>query len=221
MTLDAGARVAGHTRDQAAFWHASGDVDLAVFATWASDLITFVAQGAEGREVATNIGRARILGLELGAHGEIGPFFARVAYTLLSTDDLSACASSGGITSVAGPCVRPPLPGRPTDDLVSDVGVHVGPVRARYGVDVTSGEFADTVADVPVPARMLQSVGASLDVPRVRGLRVAIDVRNLFDVRTGTYAGGFGPTQEPIGDAYLYPLPGRSVLGTIRYEATR
>ena len=99
--------------------------------------------------------------------------------------------------------------------------MHVGPVRARYGVDVTSGEYADSVADVPVPARVLQSTGASLDVPRVPGLRIAIDVRNLFDVRTGTYNGGFAATQEPIGDAYLYPLPGRSVLGTIRYEVTR
>jgi outer membrane receptor protein involved in Fe transport len=64
-------------------------------------------------------------------------------------------------------------------------------------------------------------VRAELDVPHVPGLRVAIDVRNLFDVRTGTYAGGFSPKLEPIGDAYLYPLPGRSIMGTIRYETTR
>jgi outer membrane receptor protein involved in Fe transport len=204
-------------------------VDLSVFATWATDLITFVPQGAEGREIATNIGRARILGLELGAHGEVGPFFARVAYTLLSSENLSACAAPVGsmITTTRGPCDRPPLPGRPADDLVSDAGVHVGPARVRYGVDVVSGEYVDTVANVSIPARVLQSTGASLDVPRVPGLRVAIDVRNLFDVRTGLYVGGFAQgaqaplTPEPIGDAYLYPLPGRSLMGTIRYETTR
>ena len=222
VTVDAGARLAGKTHGNGSF-RASGDIDLSVFATWATDLITFVAQGAEGREVATNIGRARILGLELGAHGEVGPFFARVAYTLLSSENLSACGSPIGsmIASTRSVCYRPPLPGRPADDLVSDAGLHLGPVRVRYGIDVTSGEFADSVANVPVPARVLQSTGASLDVPHVPGLRVAFDVRNLFDVRTGIYPGGFAQTQEPIGDAYLYPLPGRSILGTIRYETTR
>ncbi len=222
VTVDAGARLAGRTHDSGVLdWHASGDLDVSVFATWATDLITFVAQGAQGSALATNIGRARILGLELGAHGEVGPFFARVAYTLLSTENLSACSGNGTITFTASTCVRPPLPGRPSDDLVTDVGVHLGPVRARYGLDVVSGEYADTIGDVGVPARVLQSTGASLDVPHVPGLRIAIDVRNLFDVRTGTYAGAFGPIREPIGDAYLYPLPGRSVLGTIRYETTR
>jgi hypothetical protein len=222
VTIDAGARVAGKTQDPAAhYWHASGDLDVSVFATWASDLITFVAQGAYGRDVATNIGRARILGVELGAHGEVGPFFARLAYTLLSTENESTCSANGEITSAAGACVRPPLPGRPSDDLVSDAGIHLGPVRARYGVDVVSGEYADTVGDIGVPARVLQSTGVSLDVPHVPGLRLAVDVRNLFDVRTGTYAGGFAPAREPIGDAYLYPLPGRSILATLRYETTR
>ncbi len=222
VTVDAGGRLAGQTKD-GGHWRASGDVDLSVFGTWATDLITFVAQGAEGREVATNIGRARILGLELGAQGEVGPFFARVAYTLLASENLSACASrvTSTITTTPGACDRPPLPGRPSDDLLTDAGVHLGPVRLRYGVDVVSGEYADSIANVPVPARVLQSTGASLDVPRVPGLRLAVDARNLFDVRTGTYPGGFAPVQEPIGDAYLYPLPGRSILGTIRYETTR
>ena len=134
VTFDAGARVAGKTGGSGggtggtSYWRAKGDLDVSVFSTWATDLITFVAQGALGREVATNIGRARILGLELGGHGEVGPFFARVAYTRLGTDNESACASVGGISTTRGPCVRPPLPGRPNDDLVSDVGVHVGPV---------------------------------------------------------------------------------------------
>jgi hypothetical protein len=222
VTVDAGGRLAGKTTDRG-YWRASGNVDLSVFATWATDLITFVPEGAEGREIATNIGRARILGLELGAQGEVGPFFARIAYTLLATDNLSACASrvTSTITTTQGPCDRPPLPGRPSDDLLTDAGVHLGPVRLRYGVDLVSGEYADSIANVPVPARILQSTGASLDVPRVPGLRLAVDVRNLFDVRTGTYPGGFAPTPEPIGDAYLYPLPGRSIIGTIRYETTR
>jgi len=47
-------------------------------------------------------------------------------------------------------------------------------------------------------------------------VRVAVDVRNLFDVRTGTYDGLLG-ARFPIGDLYEYPLPGRSVLVTARY----
>ena len=67
--------------------------------------------------------------------------------------------------------------------------------------------------------RVLASTGLRVDV--ARGVRVAIDVRNLFDVRTGTYAGALGPVREPIGDYYEYPHPGRSVLVIARFTEAR
>ena len=49
----------------------------------------------------------------------------------------------------------------------------------------------------------------------------ALDVRNLFDLRTSNYQGQFGPYALPIGDSYNYPLPGRSILLSVRYVSNR
>jgi len=70
-----------------------------------------------------------------------------------------------------------------------------------------------------VPPRVLASAGVRVDV--TREVRLALDVRNLFDVRTGTYEGALGPVREPIGDSYEYPLPGRSFLVSARFTEAR
>ncbi|MGO9833981.1 MAG: TonB-dependent receptor domain-containing protein [Polyangiaceae bacterium] len=203
-TVDAGGRLSeGHDRLRMA-------IELVTFATWADDLITFVPTGAYGRSKATNIGRARMLGAEVDGRAQAGPVELRVSYTALAAENESAC------TAVVGPCEHPPLPARPANDVVADAIVHHGPASVRAGVDAITGMFADLAGSIPVPPRVLASVGARVDV--VRGVRLAVDVRNLFDVRTGTYGGALGPVREPIGDYYEYPLPGRSVLFTARFS---
>ena len=77
---------------------------------------------------------------------------------------------------------------------------------------------ADLAGQVAVPPRVLHSAGARLAVPHATGLTLALDVRNLFDLRVVEYAGAIGPAREPIGDAYEYPLPGRTVLVSARYD---
>jgi vitamin B12 transporter len=182
--------------------------ELVGFATWAKDLIIFVPRGFEQLLQAENIGLARIYGVEASAGAWGYGFDARLAYTGLMTFDDSLAGS-------------PPLPERPANDLVADVGYSLGPARVRYGVDAVTGTYADNVGTVLVPPRVLQSTGVRVDVPGVRGLRVALEIRNLFDVRTVTYAGGFGgPTALPIGDQYNYPLPGRSFLVTARWTSS-
>jgi vitamin B12 transporter len=99
------------------------------------------------------------------------------------------------------------------------VGYSLGPVRVRYGIDAVAGLSADLVGDIPVPPRILSSSGARIDVPGVPGLRVAVDIRNLFDVRTVGYPGFAGRDVLPIGDQYDYPLPGRSFLLTARWSS--
>ena len=185
-------------------------IDLAFFATYADDLITFVNVGAYGRAKATNIGRARLLGAEADVRARVAALEVRAAYTGLSTTNLADC------NYTSGACERPPLPGRPTHDLVADVAYAIGPVRVRWGLDVVAGITTSLTGDVGVRARMLHSTGAQLDVPGVRGLRVALDVRNVFDARVATYEGALGPVREPIGDMYQYPLPGRSFLLSAR-----
>jgi outer membrane cobalamin receptor len=201
-TIDAGARVTSPRGRPA---HAQAEV--ALFATWAKDLIVFVPEGFESLLKAENIGTARLYGVEASAGVWGYGFDARVAYTGLLTFDDSKPGS-------------PPLPERPANDLVADVGYTLGPVRARYGVDAVTGTYFDNFGTIQVPPRILQSTGVRLDVPHVRGLRVAFEVRNLFDVRTATYAGFAGPTLLPIGDQYAYPLPGRSFLVTVRWTSS-
>jgi iron complex outermembrane receptor protein len=185
--------------------------EVAGFATWAQDLIVFVAYGERGIRAANIAGGARLFGGEGDIRARAYGFDLRAAYTALLTLDDGECsgAPSG--------CKPPPLPGRPANDLVGDVSYTLGPASVRYGVDWVSGMTAGMDGTIYVPARVLQSVGAHLDVPRVPGLRVGFDVRNLLDVRTGTYAGQAGPVREPIGDLYSYPLPGRTFLATVKW----
>jgi outer membrane receptor protein involved in Fe transport len=133
----------------------------------------------------------------------------RASYTGLATENDASC------TAVTGGCARPPLPGRPASDLVGDARVRVGPAVLRVGVDAVTGMVADVAGSILVPARVLASTGVRVDV--VRGVRLALDVRNLLDVRTATYAGALGPVHEPIGDYYEYPLPGRSFMVSARF----
>ncbi|HEX8794702.1 MAG TPA: TonB-dependent receptor [Polyangiaceae bacterium] len=203
-TIDAGAR---GTRRIGALAVA---LELDGFATWADDLITFVPQGAYGRAKATSVGTARLAGIEADARVRFGLLELRGAYTGLLTENDSACEP------VVGPCVHPGLPGRPANDLVADLIGYAGPASLRVGVDAVTGMLADVSGSIGVPPRVLASAGARVDV--TRGVRLALDVRNLFDQRTGTYQGALGPVHEPIGDYYEYPLPGRSFLVSARFE---
>jgi outer membrane cobalamin receptor len=205
-TVDAGAR--GSRRLGAV--HAG--FELVGFATWADDLITFVPTGAYGKAKATNIGRARLAGIEADARVAVGAVEVRAAYTGL----LTANEGDAACTMVVGRCQRPPLPGRPQHDLLADAVQHFGPASVRVGVDAVTGIVTDLSGSTEVPPRVFVSAGARLDV--TRGVRLAVDVRNLFDVRTGTYQGLTGPVREPVGDSYDYPLPGRSVLFSARFS---
>jgi hypothetical protein len=205
LTADAGARYAAKSRR----WHAVLEVDG--FATHASDLITLVPEGALGLLKAENIASARILGIEASADLRGYGFDLRAAYTGLRTfdDDPSDC------TDCKTP---PPLIGRPANDFIGDAAYALGPVRVRYGIDVIAGLYADRDGQTLVPDRVLQSTGIRVSVPWVRALRLAFDVNNLFDVRTGLSPGFAGPTREPIGDQFDYPLPGRTFLFTARWS---
>lgn len=208
FTADAGARFT--RRYGVLHLHASASG----FATWARDLITFVPTGAYGRGRATNIGEARMVGLEAELRATVVGFDARLSSTSLRTENGAECQ----YTSSA--CERPALPGRPAHDLVGDLAWEHGPVRLRYGVDMVSGIFTDLKGAVEVPARVLHGAGLRVLVPNIPGLSLSLDVRNLFDLRAVDYRGVTGPVREPIGDLYDYPLPGRRVLFSARWTST-
>ncbi len=199
-TFDLGARWAGRAG------RLRVSAEAVAFASWARELITYVLVSARGVPKAVNIGEARILGLEASLAAQLGGARLRASYTGLSTANLSACSAT----------LCPSLPGRPARDLSADVSYALGPVTVRYGVDALAGMMADAAATIDVPARVLQSAGLRVGLGRFAV--VALDVRNLFDVRTGEYAQGFNGTVAtyPIGDALAFPLPGRSALASLR-----
>lgn len=185
--------------------------ELAGFMSWTDDLITYVYAGANGRAKATNIGRARLAGVEGALRAAAFGIEARASHTALATANEGECRFEGTR------CVRPPLPGRPAHDLVADVSFSRGPLRVRYGVDVVAGILADVTANVEVPLRAFHGAGVRLTVPYVRGLSVTLDVRNIFDLRAVDYPGVLGPVRAPVGDLFDYPLPGRRVLLSARW----
>jgi len=183
--------------------------ELAGFATWADDLIVFVPQGAYGRAKATNIGTARLFGIEAEARVALSAFELRASHTALTTANASTCLF------VERRCERPALPGRPEHDFVLDLTYTSGPLRLRYGFDVVTGiQAASAGSDqFVVPDRILHSMGARIAVPGAPGLSFALDVRNLFDLRVAEYPGLLGATSRyPLGDLFNYPIPGRRIL---------
>lgn len=184
--------------------------EVAGFATWADDLITYVYVGAQRFARAVNIGEARIYGLESEVRGGAYGLDLRVSYTgLISANDTLCAQRTTG-------CERPSLQGRPANDFVADLSYATGPYRVRYGIDYVSGISVDQKGEIVVPARMLH--GASFAM-KVSDVTLTVDVRNLFDLRTVNYAGIAGSIdKQPIGDLYDYPLPGRRVLFSARWQ---
>lgn len=189
-------------------------LELVGFHTRATDLIQFVPQGAFGRARASNLGDAELGGLELLGQGRWGPLDLRVVYNFLVSANRTEC-DAGRIDR----CEAPPLPGRPRHNLGLDAGVRLGPLTLRYGLDVMTGMLADRVGAIRVPARSLHNAGVRVQLPRSTGLTLGADLRNIGNVRSGTYAGAFGPAPAPIGDQYDYPLPGRTLFVFARFSS--
>jgi hypothetical protein len=178
--------------------------ELVGFATAARDLILFQGVG-RGTFRAANVTRALLGGAELTAALVARGLRNQVSYTLLLARD----QDSGH-----------PLPGRPRHDLAYDASYTFGPVRVRYGVDLLTGVLVDGALPLPLPPRIFHGAGLALEVPWVPGLRVAVDVENLLDQRilwVPSPASG-GPIPYPVSDFLGYPLPGRTLWGTLRFS---
>ena len=171
------------------------------FGSVARSLIVFQPFGLSTFRAA-NVDRALLGGGEITASLVARRARMSVSYTLLLSED----QASGR-----------PLPGKPRHDLAYDASYRFGPVRARYGVDLVSGILID--GQVPLPPRIFHGVGLAVEVPGVTGLRVGIDVANLFDQRVlYVPSPSLGmPVIYPVSDFLGYPLPGRTFWGTVRF----
>lgn len=190
---------------------------LAGFATWSRDLVSWVSAGAVARPI--NVAAARVRGVESAV--AVVParrwLTLHANYTWLdSRNDSDDPAQRGH-----------PLPGRPRHELFARAtagrAVHVRGVRVEprvlYTVDVIAGTFLDPAGRLGLPPRVLQGTGVELHLDE--RVHLGVEVRNLLDVRTATVVlpvAGARPRSVPIADFIGYPLPGRSVWGSVRIE---
>lgn len=186
--------------------------ELVGFGTLATDLITFVPLGLATFR-ARNVERASIAGLEASAELQARGLRTSFSYTLLATENLSPDPLSRGR----------PLPARPVHDLAYDASYSFGPVRVRYGLDALAGTTVDVEGTRVLPARVLHSAGASVDIPFLRGLRASIEVQNLFHLRTLYVTSPLrnAAIATPVSDFLGFPLPGRSAWVSLHYVARR
>ncbi len=187
---------------------------------WArsEDLIQWVNAGFVTRPV--NVAGARVTGaetsLELLAWGE--DLALRATYTFVDSRNLDPDPQRNGEA----------LPGRPRHDLYVRLagghawtarGVQLRP-RLHYDLELVSSTFLDLSGRLELPTRVFHGIGAELQLDR--RVTLTFQVRNLLDARTTqwrpTVANFDGRITVPISDFIGFPLPGRSMWGSIRVD---
>lgn len=190
---------------------------LAGFWSRSRDLIQWVSAGSVARP--QNIAGARVRGLEAALNVADGEGMAELAmhYTLLDAIDRSGDPERDGNA----------LPGRPRHDFYSRAsfgrafavrGVAVEP-RLAYTVEIVARTYLDPNERYVLPPRLLQGLGLELHV--AQRVHVGFEVRNMLDARTSTVTlpiAAQRPSVVPIADFIGYPLPGRSLWGTLRVD---
>jgi len=174
------------------------------------DLIAFLPLGRATFR-ASNIGLALLAGVESSAKLVAKNLTTTLSYTFLFTENRTEDRLVYG----------KPLPGRPMHDFSYDAAYRFGPLQLRYGIDAIAGTTIDPAANILVPPRLFHSTGLSLDVPRLSGLRVGVEVQNLFDLRVMRVPSPLtnNLVALPVSDFLAFPLPGRSFWLTLRFRA--
>ncbi|HVW27005.1 MAG TPA: TonB-dependent receptor [Polyangiaceae bacterium] len=192
-TVDAGVHAGGR------FGVLRAGADLFGFARRVSDLVAY-RQNFLGVVVPYNVGRARVLGVELAGSAEL---FSAVR------EALSATLLDARDTSEGRALANDVLPFRPRlylselTELVAEHGLPALAVdRATAGVRVThrSSRYADAAGLVVIPEETLVDVEASASFAE-RLLTARFSLRNVFDARQ----------VDTVG----LPLPGRTFVASL------
>ncbi len=118
-----------------------------------------------------------------------------------------------------------PLPGRPTHEMYwearvgGDVPCAGKPLRGEVfgSQEFISQTFLDFAGREGVPPRWLHGVG--LRANWGQWLMFTLEMRNVFDVRTGVWNSPFfADRRTAIGDFAGFPLPGRSLWASLRFD---
>jgi iron complex outermembrane receptor protein len=170
----------------------------AAFASLVSDLIQYVYVGG-GRTRPSNLGSARILGVESEATLELGRHARLVAAgTFTDARNTSSIESEHGRQLALRPRYR--LYARPEWRAV-EVGTRVA-LGFYAEVDAAAGNYLVSANTVEVPARVLFGAGVYADLPG--NFRLRVSGQNLGNAS--------------IYDMTGYPLPGREVYLTLAWS---
>jgi outer membrane receptor protein involved in Fe transport len=192
-----------------------GRATVAAYWQEVRDLITFV-QTSQRTARAANTGRARLRGLEAEASARPWPWLGgRVGVGLLDAENLADIPSQRGKR----------VPGRPAFDLAAGVETTLDLVTLGADVDLVAGNFLDPANLQEVPARAY--VGAVARLSPLPGVTLVVSARNLLDHRVADVTlhppprGGRREIAQPVSDYGGFPLPGRTLLFTLRWTQTQ
>jgi vitamin B12 transporter len=186
-----------------------GRLELAGFASSVRDLITYV-QNSQSTVRAENVGRAEIAGVEASGRALLADLVSLEAnYTFLHAINRADAPYLEGRQ----------LPGRPAHELYARIELadRFGEFAARLSADVIySGLTYLDQANLKDAGLGTALVGLSLGVERVpERLELTLEVKNLLDTITVEDRRG---RERPVSDFEGYPLPGRTLLATVRWR---
>ncbi len=173
-----------------------GTASLGAFATLYRDLVVYQAASFR-RFRPENVARSVVRGIEAdlvtAPLREVAGLSTAFAYTFTSS------ATLRGVESV----LEKDLPHKPRHRLYARLSGGGASVGAHAETQWISRQFLDFANNAPIPSALTFAAGAYLSLHRPTGLRLHAEVRNLLDDRS-------------IQDGFGNPLPGRTVLVTLR-----
>jgi iron complex outermembrane receptor protein len=175
---------------------ALGTASLGAFATVYQDLVVYQAVSFR-RLVPMNADRSLVRGLEAEVATaplrQAAGLFSLLAYTYTDSQALRGREDVIGLD----------LPRMPRHRLFARLGVGGAAADAHGEAQFISRQWLALGRHREIGEALTFGAGGSIRLSRAAGLRLHVEVRNLLDVRT-------------LDDSYGNPLPGRTVLVTIR-----
>jgi len=173
-----------------------GSASAGAFATLYDDLVIYEAVSFR-RFVPLNDARSFARGLEaeaaLAKVSRLLDLNGGLAYTYLKTETLR------GVETVVGK----ELPQKPRHRLYARLGAGQGPVEVHGECQWLSSQWVDLANTASIPGSFTLGAGGSVRLFRDPDVHLNLEVRNLLDDQT-------------LQDGFMNPLPGRTVLLTLR-----
>lgn len=178
------------------------------------DLIQFI-QNSQRVAVPENISSARILGMEMAANA-----LAWDAMWLFASYSLTDAVDTSEVVGQA----ENQLPGRPTHTVRAGMGGLAYDFELEYDVELDSGNVLDRAGFHIVPDRFYHSAHLTYRPCWAEQLSFTVEVNNIFDHRVEQVPvlpqppGIEVTTNSAVSDYLGFPLPGRTIFGTLRWS---